>query len=157
MEKPTQLTKSIGFYYVSKDNETKTSELSSLLSQKKAILIRAQWPSVPFLSVMDNVSLANKKGDDLESVLPYVQLPLSALKKERTELAPFEEIKIQLLLALLSERETLLIENVLSTLTTEEVQILLPLCQEIAEQFAVAIYLIHEDECFAHTPYTTYL
>nr|WP_232844432.1 hypothetical protein [Enterococcus innesii] len=45
----------------------------------------------------------------------------------------------------------------MSTLTTEEVQILLPLCQEIAEQFAVAIYLIHEDECFAHTPYTTYL
>ncbi len=35
MEKPTQLTKSIGFYYVSKDNETKTSELSLLLSQKK--------------------------------------------------------------------------------------------------------------------------
>ncbi|EAC2648444.1 hypothetical protein B1O53_16400, partial [Listeria monocytogenes] len=105
MEKPTQLTKSIGFYYVSKDNETKTSELSLLLAQKKAILIRAQWPSVPFLSVMDNVSLANKKGDDLESVLPYVQLPLSALKKERTELTPFEEIKIQLLLALLSERE----------------------------------------------------
>lgn len=62
MEKPTQLTKSIGFFYVAKDNETKTSELSLLLSQKKAILIRAQWPSVPFLSVMDNVSLANKKG-----------------------------------------------------------------------------------------------
>ena len=157
MEKPTQLTKSIGFFYVAKDNETKTSELSLLLSQKKAILIRAQWPSVPFLSVMDNVSLANKKGGDLEEVLPYVQLPLSALKKDRTELTPFEELKIQLLLALLSERETLLIENVLSTLTTKEVQTLLPLCQEIAEQFAVATYLIHADEWFAHTPYTTYL
>lgn len=38
MEKPTQLTKSIGFFYVAKDNETKTSELSLLLSQKKSNL-----------------------------------------------------------------------------------------------------------------------
>ena len=37
MEKPTQLTKSIGFFYVAKDNETKTSELSLLLSQKSCM------------------------------------------------------------------------------------------------------------------------
>ena len=75
MEKPTQLTKSIGFFYVAKDNETKTSELSLLLSQKKAILIRAQWPAVPFLSVMDNVSLANKKGGGLKKSLDNEKAP----------------------------------------------------------------------------------
>ncbi|OTN77195.1 hypothetical protein A5886_002292 [Enterococcus sp. 8G7_MSG3316] len=153
MEKSTQLMYPSGLYFVLEDNQTVLTDLEHLVTQQHAALIKNHWSAVPFLSLKDNLALAAKKETVIEDILPFLNLEPSISKKERTALTQLEELQIQLLQALLLEKETLVLEHVLSNLSTSDIQLLLPLCQGLAKHFGLQIFLIHEDKRFAHTPY----
>lgn len=153
MEKPTQLMHPSGLYFVLEENHQLLSDLALYITQQQAALIKPHWSSVPFLSLKDNLALAAKKNTTMEDVLPFLRLDPSIAKKERETLSRLEELQIQILQALLLEKKILVMEQVLDNLSTSEIQLLLPMCQELAKRFDLRIFLIHEDQRFAHTHY----
>lgn len=157
MEKPTQLMHSFGLYFVLEENQHLLQELEHLVIQQQAALIKAHWSPVPFLSLKDNLALAAKKKTVPEDILPFLNLTPAIIKKEPAALTTFEELQIQLLQALLLEKESLVMEHVLSNLATSDIQLLLPMCQGLAKHFDLQIFWVHEDPRFAETPYMTTL
>ena len=157
MEKPTQLMYPLGLYFVLEENQQLLTELDHLVMQQQAALIKDHWSPVPFLSLKDNLALTAKKKTALEDILPFLSLEPAIIKKEQAALTKIEERQIQLLQALLLEKEIFVMEHVLSNLSTSDIQLLLPMCQGLAKHFGLQIFLIHEDQRFAHTPYMTTL
>lgn len=142
-----------GFYFVTDNDELKLKMLAQLLRGENAAKIQLKWRAVPFLSVKDTISLANKQAVDLGDYMDDLLLDKNFLTKKAVELTPFEEIKIQLLLALLQKKKILILENVSSNLKTLEIQELLPICEQLAKQFSLRIYLVSNDTKLAQTPY----
>ncbi|WP_291291823.1 hypothetical protein [Enterococcus sp.] len=155
MEKPKNQLNTPGLFYLVATDLAAKEMLAHLLQTNQAVTIEPKWHYVPFLSLTDNLSLANKKDLPLEELLSAVQLEPTFLKKPISELTSLEEVKVQLLLALLLEKPVLILETLSQNLQTADVQALLPLCSQLAKQFQLSIYLMNEDERLAQTPYIT--
>lgn len=155
MEKPKNRLTTPGLFYLAANDRMSKEALASLLQENQAITIEAKWQYVPFLSLKDNLSLANKKEVPLEELLLTLHLDPTFLKKPVNGLTSLEEVKVQLLLALLMEKPVIILETLSKSLQTADIQALLPLCSQLAKQFQLSIYLMNEDERLAHTPYIT--
>jgi ABC-type dipeptide/oligopeptide/nickel transport system ATPase subunit len=155
MEKQKNQLNKPGLFFLSASDLLAKDDLANFSQEDQVFTIKATWESVPFLSLKDNLSLANKKGQPLEELLAAVNLEPTFLKKSVAELSSLEEVKVQLLQALLLEKNVLLLETLSKRLQTTEIQDLLPLCSHLAKSFHLTIYLMNEDERLAHTPYIT--
>ncbi|WP_195495323.1 hypothetical protein [Enterococcus gallinarum] len=155
MEKPKNQLNTPGLFYLAANDLAAKETLAHFLQTNQAVTIEPKWQYVPFLSLKDNLSLANKKEKPLEELLTAVHLEPTFLKRSLDELTFLEEVKVQLLLALLLEKPVIVLETLSKNLHTADIQALLPLCSQLAKQFQLSIYLMNEDERLAHTPYIT--
>ncbi|KAF1297480.1 hypothetical protein BAU15_07125 [Enterococcus sp. JM4C] len=121
-------------------------------------LLHREWLPVPYLSIIDNLLLGTslKKKEAKPAVLETlaaVNLEEQILTKSLTELSSFEEIKLQLVHYLLLEKRAILIGDIFTYLSVQQIQELLPLLRHLAKHSHLAIVILTADTSIAHSPY----
>ena len=99
-------------------------------------IVQKNWPMFPYLNLKDHVLL---------------DVPENEIKQDR--LASFEKVKLQLLHALLSKRNNIVIEDTFDELSVLEIQELLHLLSYLAHEENQGILLFTHDATIAQSPY----
>ena len=96
-----------------------------------------------------------RKGNQTRSFSLSRKLDISSslLNCAATELTPFEKVKLQLLHALLSKRNNIVIEDTFDELSILEIQELLHLLSYLAHEENQGILLFTHDATIAQSPY----
>ena len=119
-------------------------------------IVQKDWPMFPYLKLKDHVLLdLQEKGIKQDRVAYQEKLDISSslLNCAATELTPFDKVKLQLLHALLSKRNNIVIEDTFDELSILEIQELLHLLSYLAHEENQGILLFTHDATIAQSPY----
>ena len=125
--------------------------MAHFLQTNQAVTIEPKWQYVPFLSLKDNLSLANKR-KTFGRAVNCRSFRTDFLKRSLDELTSLEEVKSTIVTGTFIGKTGHSFRDSFKNLHTADIQALLPLCSQLAKQFQLSIYLMNEDERLAHTP-----
>lgn len=122
------------------------------------IILRSSknWPMFPYLNLKDHVLLDVPEKEIKQDRLAYqekLDISPSLLNCAAAELTSFEKVKLQLLHALLSKRNNIVIEDTFDELSVLEIQELLHLLSYLAHEENQGILLFTHDATIAQSPY----
>lgn len=119
-------------------------------------IIQKNWPMFPYLNLKDHVLLDVPEKEIKQDRLAYqekLDISPSLLNCAAAELTSFEKVKLQLLHALLSKRNNIVIEDTFDELSVLEIQELLHLLSYLAHEENQGILLFTHDATIAQSPY----
>lgn len=119
-------------------------------------IVQKDWPMFPYLKLKDHVLLDLPEKGIKQDRLAYqekLDISSSLLNCAATELTPFDKVKLQLLHALLSKRNNIVIEDTFDELSILEIQELLHLLSYLAHEENQGILLFTHDATIAQSPY----
>ncbi len=119
-------------------------------------IIQKNWPMFPYLNLKDHVLLDVPEKEIKQDRLAYqekLDISPSLLNCAVAELTSFEKVKLQLLHALLSKRNNIVIEDTFDELSVLEIQELLHLLSYLAHEENQGILLFTHDATIAQSPY----
>lgn len=144
-----------GFYLISHDDCQQELFQQTAIRRQDIGSVTKNWQLLPFLSLKDNLLLGVKRRMKfkLPFYLMYVELSPQVFARPLEELSALDKIKLQLVRQLLQQKKILLLTHCCDSLAVQEMQWLLPFCQELAQNQQLKILLFSSDQQLTATPY----
>lgn len=125
---------------------------------KQIGIVLDEFTFLPHLSITDNLFICstikpNAQKAVLRDWIATFDFSMSIMSESFEELSKLEQIKLQLLQLILSDKEKIILANDFSKLTIFEKQLLLPLLKELTKKAGISVWLITDDEKIVNSPY----
>lgn len=133
-------------------------ELLSTNGKSSVGLVSKKNIFFPYLSLLDNLFITSiikerHRKQALNELLLLFELNTNTLFKSYEQLTQYEQIQLQLMQIVLSNKKEIIIEDIFSDLTIHQRQHLLPLLKQIAGKKEKAILLFTSDQQIAESSY----
>lgn len=143
---------------IEKDLMFIVDELLSKNGKSHIGLISKENIFFPYLSLIDNLFITSvikekNRKRALNELLSLFELNQNTLFKSYDQLTNFEQILLQLMQIVLSNKKEIIIEDIFSALSIYQRQHLLPLLKQIADKKEKAILLFTSDQQIAESSY----
>lgn len=122
------------------------------------MIVQKNWPFFPYLNLKEQVFLdipEKQKKAKQEQAQDKLMIDSSLLKKSVSELSTYERIKLQLMHAILADKNKLIIEDPIDDLSIIEIQDLLTNLCDLVNDHSFSILLLTHDLSIAERPYVT--
>lgn len=166
------ITNNYGFYAhldtpAAIDQAIKQSIAAQLKNPKSEVAIISPLANdeqlgIPYLTISDNLRLSIQKksaisDEKMTELTEKLTLHDETFRKTLQDLSLLDTLKLQLLSAYCRGKKQIIIADIFSSLSTKEIQWILPTLQELANQEKIFVLIYTTDPKIARSPYVDQL